>query len=241
MLICIALSSSVAMAKEPVNQTKDEGISKKDVQELKDSQREIKNTQKAILEKLSDMEKKLAGQGKPGIDYNKVFDLPVAHSPVKGNKKARVTIMEFSDFQCPYCSQLQTTIEDVLKAYPNDVKLVFKHYPLSFHQQAMNAAKAAEAAGAQGKFWEMHDLLFQNYNKLTDESYKEFAQQLGLNMDKFSAHFAGGASDKQIKEDVALANKAAVTGTPTLFINGKRMQHRSLEDFKKTIDSILKK
>jgi len=270
LLLCVTLAMSGCVQKEPVKEAgvKESGISKDDLQEIRNAQTELKtlqtdtgnnlseikntltdiqNTQKTILAKLADLEKKAlapapaAQQGRPAVDFNKVYNLPVAHSPIKGNKNAPVTIVEFSDFQCPYCSQLQSTINDVLKAYPKDVRLVFKHYPLPFHQNAMIAAKATEAAKEQGKFWEMHDLVFQNFNKLSEQALKDFAQQLALNMEKFSADLASNKYDKLIQQDMALARSSDVSGTPTLFINGKRVQQRSFNDFKQTIDGILKK
>lgn len=247
--------------KEPVKEIKCPDITKEDVKEIKNIQTEIQNmqadtrnvlteiqnTQKAIIAKLADIEKKVAAsaiaapQGRPAIDYNKVYNLPVAHSVPKGNKNAPVTIVEFSDFQCPYCAQLEPTLKDVLNAYPKEVKLVFKHYPLPFHNYAMLAAKASEAAKEQGKFWEMHDLIFQNLGQITEQSLKDFASQLGLNVEKFSADLASNKYDQIIQQDMALARSSDVTGTPTLFINGKRMQQRSFEVFKQTIDTILKK
>lgn len=217
------------------------------VADIKNSETDIQNSQKEIVAKITDLEKKIAtvqaqaAPARPGVDFNKVYNLPVAGSPVKGNKNAPATIVEFSDFQCPYCAQLEPTLSEVLKAYPKEVKLVFKHYPLPFHQNAMPAAKASLAAGEQGKFWEMHDLLFQNFSKLNDGIYKEFAQQLGLNVEKFLSDFTSAKHEQQIQQDIALARSAGVTGTPTLFINGKRMQSRSVNDFKQAIDSILKK
>jgi protein-disulfide isomerase len=261
LFIYITISMSGCVKKEPVKEVKDSGISKEDFQEITKTNTEIQNiqadirniltdiqnTQKAILAKLSELDKKSAApvpsaqQGRPSIDFNKVYNLPVVHSPIKGSKNAPVTIVEFSDFQCPYCAQLQATLTDVLNAYPKEVKLVFKHYPLPFHQFAMMAAKASEAAREQGKFWEMHDLIFQNFSKLSEQALKDFAQQIGLNVEKFSADFASNKYDQQIQQDMMLARSSDVAGTPTLFINGKRMQQRSFNDFKQTIDNILKK
>ncbi len=260
LLLCITISVSGCVKKEPVKEMKNTGISKEDFQEIRKTQTEIQNVQtdmrntltdiqnaqRAILAKLSELEKKSAApvaaqQGRPAIDFNKIYKLPVANSPIKGSEKAPVTIVEFSDFQCPYCANLQPTLRDVLNAYPKEVRLVFKHYPLPFHPQAMNAVKAAEAAREQGKFWEMHDLIFNNFNKLTEQSFGDFAQQLGLNMEKFSADFTSGKYDQQIQQDMMLARSSDVNGTPTLFINGKRMQSRGFNDFKQRIDGILKK
>ncbi len=213
--------------------------------EIQTTQHEILESHKKIIAKIEAVEKKVqsvkAAPTRPKIDYNKVHNLPVGKSVVKGNPAAPVTIVEFSDFQCPYCSRLQPTLKDVLKAYPNDVKLVYKHYPLSFHKQAKNAAKAAEAAREQGKFWEMHDIIYENFNKLSENSFTEFAQKFGLDMEKFKADYASSKYDLLIQADMNLARKVGVTGTPSLFMNGKRMQRRSLDDFKAGIDSYLKK
>lgn len=178
---------------------------------------------------------------RPAIDFNKVHNLPFGSSPIKGKKEARVTVVEFSDYQCPYCSRLQPTLKQVLEAYPNDVKLVFKDFPLSFHKQAINAAKAARAAGEQGKYWEMHDLLFENFSQLNDSSYKEFAAKLKLDETRFMADFQSNKYDNLIQQDIILGQSAEVGGTPTLFLNGKRMQGRSFDDFKTAIEGYLKK
>ncbi|RJR20936.1 MAG: hypothetical protein C4581_02765 [Nitrospiraceae bacterium] len=178
---------------------------------------------------------------RPTVDFNQVHNLPIGSSPVKGHKDAPVTIVEFSDYQCPYCSRLQATLNQVLAAYPKDVKLVFKDFPLSFHQQAKNAAKAARAAGEQGKYWEMHDLIFENYAQLNDNSYKEFAAKLQLNEARFLADYGSNKYEGLIQQDMLLGQNSGVGGTPTLFINGKRMQGRSFDDFKAAIEGYLKK
>jgi protein-disulfide isomerase len=132
-------------------------------------------------------------------------------------------------------------LKEVLKAYPNDVKLVFKDFPLSFHKQAKNAAKAARAAGEQGKYWEMHDLIFENFSKVNEAMFKDFATKLNLDLNKFTADFNSNKYDALIQQDINLGKQAGVTGTPSLFMNGKRMQKRSVEDFKQLIDGYLKK
>ena len=209
---------------------------------------EIEKNQKDILAKLDgletsikDMSKAFAPQKRPQIDFNKVQNIPIGSSFFKGNKDAKVAIVEFSDFQCPYCSRLQPTLKEVHKMFPNDVKLVFKDFPLSFHKQAMNASKAARAAGEQGKFWEMHDLIFEKYNSLTEEMFEEFATKLNLDIAKFKADYSSNKYDKLIQEDMNLARKVGVTGTPTLYVNGKRMRGRSINDFKTMVEESLKK
>lgn len=212
----------------------------------KDRLARLEKVQTELLVKLEAVEKnqeaimKLFKSRQPDIDVNKVNNLPVNNSPVKGGKNAVVTIVEFSDFQCPYCSKLQPTLKEVLKAYPMDVKLVFKDFPLPFHQQAQNAARAAHAAGEQGKYWEMHDMIFENFNMLSEEKFKEFASKIGLDMKKFAADFSSNKYDRQIEEDKHLGESSGVRGTPTLFMNGKMMQRRSFNDFKEAIDTILK-
>ncbi len=209
---------------------------------------EVEKTQKDILAKVTTIEenqqkllKFFERAKRPSADVNKVHKIPIGNSPVKGAFNAPVTIFEFSDFQCPYCAKAQPMLREVLKAYPDKVKLVYKNYPLAFHKQARNAAKAAHAAGEQGKYWEMHDKIFEKYNKLTEESFTEFAKQMGLDMNKFSADYSSGKYDKQIQEDMNIAEKVGVRGTPTFFINGKLQQRRSFNDFKAAIDKILKK
>lgn len=209
---------------------------------------EIEKTQTEILAKVTTIEenqqkilKFFDRARKPSVDVNKVHNIPIGASPVKGAFNAPVTIVEFSDFQCPFCAKLQPTLREVLKAYPDTVKLVYKNFPLSFHKQAMNAAKAAHAAGEQGKYWEMHDKIFEKYNNLTEESFTGFAQELGLDMEAFAKDFSSGKYDKLIQEDMQIAARVGVRGTPTLFINGKLQQGRSMNDFKLTIDRILKK
>jgi protein-disulfide isomerase len=207
---------------------------------------QLEQNQKSILAKLDTIEKQTklakapAANTRPQIDWNKVHNIPIGSSFVKGNKDAKVTIVEFSDFQCPYCSRLQPTLKQVLEAYPNDVKLVYKDYPLSFHKNARPAAKAARAAGEQGKFWEMHDLIFANFSTLSEDKFIQFARQLGLDMEKFKADFKSSKYDALIQQDIALGRKVGVTGTPTLFMNGKRMQRRSFDFFKESIEGYLK-
>lgn len=209
--------------------------------------KKIEDEQASILNRLTALEetqKKILNALQPQrqqVDYNKVYNLPVGASPVKGDKVGAVTIVEFSDFQCPYCAQLQSTLKEVMAAYPKGVNLVFKNFPLSFHKQSRHAVNAALAAKEQGKFWEMHDILFENFNKMTDDSFKEFAAKLGLDEKKFMADFSSNKYDQLIQQDIDLAGTAEVNGTPTLFINGKRMQGRSIDDFKAAIDGILKK
>lgn len=203
---------------------------------------------KVILERLDRIEKgqqaliasldKRASR-RPSVDYNKVYDIKIGNSPVRGAKDAKVTLVEFSDFQCPYSKRAMPLIEKLLKAYPDDLQHVYKNFPLGFHKQAMPAAKACLAAGRQGKFWEMWELLFENPKKLGDEDLKEYARKVGLDMQKFEKDFKGDEVEKLVQEDLAEAKKAQVTGTPTLFLNGKRVRNRSEDAMKQEIKDIL--
>jgi len=224
-----------AQPESPAADTVNEQLQKQILARLDRIEANQKNMAKAVQQAPA------AAPQRPTVDFNQVHNIPIGSSPIKGRKEAPVTIVEFSDFQCPYCSRLQPTLNQVLAAYPKDVKLVFKDFPLSFHQQAKNAAKASRAAGEQGKYWEMHDMIFENYSQLNDNSYKDFAAKLQLNEAKFLADFSSNKYDALIQQDVAVGQSIGVGGTPTLFMNGKRMQGRSFDDFKTLIEGYLKK
>jgi protein-disulfide isomerase len=148
--------------------------------------------------------------------------IPVEAAPVRGPDNARITLIEFSDFECPYCSKAAAKIEAVLQAYPKDVRLIYKQYPLSMHPHAQMAAEAALAAQAQDKFWPMHDQLFANSRRLSTETIETIAQGLGLDMAKFRLDLKSAKLAQAIKKDMADGEKAQVDSTPTVFINGKR-------------------
>ena len=118
--------------------------------------------------------------------------------------------------------------EQVLEKYPEDVKVVFKNFPLRNHKFAMQAAVAALAAEGQGKFWEFHDLLFENYNKLSDQKIQEIAQAVGLNLEEYEKKKKDPATERRIKQDLSDGRQAGVRGTPTIFINGIRLRDSSL-------------
>ncbi|MDR2338033.1 MAG: thioredoxin domain-containing protein [Deltaproteobacteria bacterium] len=173
-------------------------------------------------------------------NYKKYFS--IGNSPVKGNKNAKVTVVEVSDFECPYCSRGKAVIDEVLKAYPKEVKVVFKNLPLSFHQNAKPAALAALAAGEQKKFWEMHNLIFDNQRELSREKYLEFAKQLKLDLKKFEKDMDGEKLAKQLDNDIEMAGKLGVQGTPGFFINGTPIRGAlPFEAFKSIIDKELAK
>ena len=147
-------------------------------------------------------------------------------APSFGPADAKVTIVEYSDFQCPYCSMAAATVKKIKEKYAQSpVRFVFRQFPLSFHQNAKPAAMAALAANAQGKFWEMHDMMFENQKSLERADLDSYAQKIGLDMDKFKADLDGNSHDAQIQSDMKLGEEVGVNGTPTLFIGGQRVQN----------------
>jgi len=207
--------------------------------------KQLKESQQKLEAKVGELEKKLAqapaAAARPQIDPNKVYDLPVGKSPVKGPADASVTMVEFSDFQCPFCARSNPLIDQVIQAYPKDLKFVYKEFPLPMHQNAMPASRAAVAAQRQGKYWEMHDKLFANQQALQPDNFKQYAQELGLDVAKFEQDMNSPDVQAQIAEDMQLARQSAVGGTPTLYLNGKRVQNRSFEGLKQMIDEALQK
>lgn len=167
--------------------------------------------------------------------------IEVGKSPVKGPANAKITLIEFSDFQCPYCKRGYDTVKQVMEAYPNDVKVAFKHLPLEFHKEAMPAAKASLAAAKQGKFWEFQSALFENQAKLSSAFYEETAKSLGLNLEQFKKDAASPEIEAQIKEDMELGAKNGIQGTPGFFVNGVAVKGAyPFEHFKMIIDRQLK-
>ncbi len=218
-------------------------VDPQEVSDIKAKVEEIQAQQKDIITKLDGLKVAQAAPAKPSRpqeDPNKVYDIPVGDSYFKGPEDAAVTIVEFSDFQCPFCSKAASLVEQVMEAYPKDVRFVYKNYPLPFHKEAMPAAKAAIAAGKQGKFWEMHDELFANYRSLNDEFYASTAGKLGLDVEQFKTDMASPAVQKIVNDEMKQAQAAGVRGTPTFFINGKKPQGRSFQLYKGIIDGILK-
>jgi len=157
-----------------------------------------------------------------------VHMIPIAFSPRKGNDITAVTVVEFADFQCPYCQGAARLPDLLLKEFPNDVKFVFKHYPLGRHPDAFAAATAAWAAHQQGKFWEMHDLIYGgDITTIPSETLRGYAEQLGLDMKRFDEDRASNPAAKAVSLDKALAKRLKVGGTPTYFVNGKRLTNNS--------------
>lgn len=190
-------------------------------------------------------EKKQAEKKRKVPDPNAVYDVPVGDSPQKGPDDALVTIVVFSEFQCPFCKRVLPTVEKVEEEYGKDIRIVFKHNPLPFHNNAMNASIAAMEAYEQGgdkKFWQMHDLLFENQRALDRENLEKYAKKIGLNMAQFRKALDNQEHKEDIEEDKKLGRSRGATGTPSFFINGRNLRGaQPFQAFKKVIDEELAK
>lgn len=173
------------------------------------------------------------------VSLDFISDINTSGAPVRGPANAPVQIIVFSDFQCPYCDRLEPLLSQVLAKYPRQVKLVFKQFPLNMHPFSRKAAAASLAAGEQGKFWEMHDRLFENARRLSDSLIDQMAKDLGLDMAKFKESLSDPSMQSRINEDIQDGYKAGVRGTPTVFIDGKLLRNRSLRGFEEMIEKDL--
>lgn len=173
-------------------------------------------------------------------DPNKRYPVSVNEAPVVGPKTAPITIVEFSDFQCPFCKKVGPTLDQIRKEYGDQIRIAFKHQPLDIHPKAPAAHAAAEAAHRQGKFWEMHDLIFENQREMSPEKYLEYAEQLGLDIEQFKRDVASDEVKKRISSDKLEAAKLSASGTPTFYINGLVVSGaKPFEAFKVIIDKEL--
>lgn len=170
---------------------------------------------------------------------SKVWDIPIGSSPIVGNPKAPITIVEFSEFQCPYCSRIAPYLDTLVRKYPDKIKLVYKHFPLSFHANAPAAAAASMAAQNQGKFWEFRYALAPRFKELNDTTFISVAKQVGLNIEKFKKDMTlDAAKQARIDEDVQLGAKVGVQGTPNFYVNGKRQDRFSPELIEQMIKEL---
>ena len=149
--------------------------------------------------------------------------LSFAGQPALGAKEANVTVIEYSDFQCPYCSRAVPVVDAMLKQYDGKINIEYVNYPLPFHQYAYKAAEASECALDQGKFWEYHDLLFEHQDALTADDLKGYAKTLGLDTAKFDSCLDNGDKRSAVESDIAQAKRAGVSGTPTFVIGNTKV------------------
>jgi len=177
-----------------------------------------------------------------GPDPNKVYDIAAGDAPSRGPKNAKVTILHYFDYQCPFCVRVSPTLDQLLKDYPNDVRVVYKMHPLSMHPNAMPAAEAAMAANAQGKFDPMHEKLFANSTALSREKYLQIASEIGLDVKKFTSDLDAHTYKAKIDAEAAEAVKVGATGTPASFVNGRFVNGAApIATFKKMVDEEIAK
>lgn len=157
-------------------------------------------------------------------DEESALEIDVNGAPGRGSPMAQVTIVEFSDFECPYCGRAHPIIQQVLREFEGRVRVVFKNYPLSRHPHAMPAARAAVAAGNQDRFWEMHDLLFEHQQQLEPEHVDRYAEEIGLDMDRFHADLEATATQDRVEADQEQGHDLGVEATPSFFVNGRRFR-----------------
>lgn len=168
--------------------------------------------------------------------------VPIGLSPQRGPADAWVTVVEFSDFECPFCGREAPVLSQLLGAYPADLRLVYKHFPLSQHPDAVPAAVAAECAGDQGRFWEMHDLLFTHQTALGDQDLVGYASQLGLDSALWDTcrTAPGSAAVARVEADQALGNSIGIAATPTLVVNGAVYPGAySLDSYRPVVDAAV--
>ena len=179
---------------------------------------------------------------RPAADTKTVYKMPADQAFTKGPADALVTIVEFSEFQCPFCTRVLPTLDQIQKTYKDKVRVIFRHNPLPFHKDAPLAAQASIAAGEQGKFWEMHDLLFKNQKKLKADNIQNYAKELGLDMGKFNTALNSAKTKGMIARDQKLASTFGARGTPNFFINGRQLVGaQPFASFKTVIDEEIKK
>ncbi len=170
-----------------------------------------------------------------------------ASQATPGSSPAAVTLIEFGDYQCPACGSYYPVVKQIVNDFKGQLNFVFRNYPLSQHQNAYIAAQAAEAAGLQGKFWEMHDMLYENQGAWAESStpqdiFVQYAQQLGLNTDRFKSDMSSAAVKDKIDADIQYGDQLAVNATPTFFLNGQKIQNpQSYQEFSALIKAAVAK
>ena len=219
---------------------------------------EISDAQNVLLKKVSGLEKSvanlaLASKNKPAdkkqppkADPNKVYNVPIGDSFSKGPADAAVTLIEWSDFQWPHCARSVSLIDDLLKKYPNDLRVVVKQFPLSFHKQARKASIYVLAAEKQGKYMEMSNKIFENYRQLksNEDLPRQYAEELGLDMVKFDQDVKDPALDARIEREMQQMKQSGIPrmSVPKFLINGKEPQgKRDVANYSAFIEAELKK
>ena len=175
-----------------------------------------------------------------GPDPSQRAEIAIDGAATRGPDDAEVTIVEYSDFQCPFCARVQPTLMQIEETYGDRVRRVYKHLPLRIHPEAPNAAAASEAALLQGKFWEMHNKIFASQRDLGDAVYRRFAEELGLDLERFDKDRNSPEIKQRIERDEQEAQRLGVSGTPAFFINGRFLSGaQPFEAFQRVIDEEL--
>jgi len=249
--LLIAVNNAVGVALNPLNAKLTEiSDRQKNIEEKLNSRGngvspDIQNELQLIQNKINNLgnnaQPQQQQQQPPSEDMNKVYTIDPGVSTIIGNKNAPVTIVEFSDFQCPFCSRFYSAIKDVMGAYPDKVRVIIKNFPLPFHPNARPAAKLAMAANEQGKFQGMMEALLNNGGDVSDGKIKEYAQSLNLDYNKLMADYKNKDAqwEKQVQDDLKMGASVDVRGTPTFYLNGRKTNARDLATFKTQIDAIL--
>lgn len=165
---------------------------------------------------------------------------------IKGEKEAEVTLIEYGDFQCPACANYEPIVERLLGEFPGKLRLVYRHFPLiSIHKNSFASSKASEAASKQGKFWEMHDVLYERQKDWENSSdvrnlFSNYAKELGLDEEKFKSDFDSKEIEEKINQDMASGRNLGINSTPTFILNGQKVQPRSYEEFKSLVENQIK-
>ncbi len=215
-----------------------------EVEALRGELAAVKEAQTTLGDKLEALKTAAPRAPRPsGPDPAAVYAFPVGDSPVRGPSDAWVTIIEVSDFQCPFCDRVNQTLDQILETYRGDVRIVFKHNPLAFHQRAMPAAIAAMCAHEQRQFWPLHDALFANQRTLDDEAIAGYARDVQqMSFKKWRACVDAQRPKAQIEAEQVYATGLGVRGTPAFFINGRFLSGaQPFDAFKRLIDEELAK
>ena len=177
---------------------------------------------------------------KPEAVYTREELIPAGVN-TKGNTQAKTFLVEFSDFQCPACKNYHAVIKEIVEKYKDNLLFAYRHFPLQQHNFAMKAALASEAAADQDKFWEMHDYLFANQEKLSDQIIEGGAGEFKLDLTKFKEGMGNGENKGKVSKDMADGSRFGVDSTPTFFLNGKKLRVTGVEDLKNTVAKEIEK
>jgi len=212
------------------------------VYQMRQQRAELNDRMAQVLTAINTRPAGPAQQRPPGPDPDKVYTVKTDGAPFIGPSQAPITIAEFSDFQCPFCGKVGPTLDQIRKAYGDNIKLVWKHYPLDMHPNAKPAALAAEAANSQGKFWEYHDKMFANQSKLGLNDLKQYAKDGGLDTAQFEKDLGDPGKKKRMDDDVTEARSLGITGTPAFFVNGRFLNGaKPFSEFAKVINAELQR